>query len=135
MNALLTPIRRFADFRGRSSRREFWRFVLAVIIAEVVLAIADRALGFGYYERSWYSYQWGMAGMADWNGGFLTVIFWLAMLIPSLALAARRLHDANHSAAWMLLWFVPAIGWLVLLIFYLQQSWPVANRWGAPPVE
>jgi len=133
MNALLTPLRRYVDFRGRSSRREFWGFVVAVIVVEFLLAIVDHWLGFGYLQRSWYSYQWELVGMADWNGGFLTVAFWLGVLIPMLAVTVRRLHDGNHTGVWLLIAFVPLVGWLVLLIFYLQPSWPVTNRWGAPP--
>ena len=133
MNDLLKPIHRFADFRGRSDRTEFWVFVLTIIVVEAILAIIDQALGFGRLDRSWQTFNWGMAGMADWNGGFLSAIFWLAVLIPLISVSVRRLHDANHSGGWLLLCFVPVIGWLVLLIFYTQASWPVANKWGAPP--
>ena len=134
MNEMLTPIRRFADFRGRSDRSEFWLFVLFLVVAEAILAVIDQALGFGRLDRSWQMYNWGMAGMADWNGGFLSVIFWLGMLIPTLAVAVRRLHDANHSGGWLLLFFVPVLGWIVLLIFYTQATWPVVNKWGPPRV-
>jgi uncharacterized membrane protein YhaH (DUF805 family) len=129
---MFAPLRRFADFRGRSDRSEFWLFMLFLTVAWLILAVIDQALGFGRMDRSWEAYNWGLVGIADWNGGFLSVIFWLGMLIPSMAVAVRRLHDANHSGAWLLLFFVPVIGWLVLLIFYTQATWPVVNKWGPP---
>ncbi len=132
MTEMFAPLRRFADFRGRSDRSEFWLFMLFLTVAWLILAVIDQALGFGRMDRSWEAYNWGLVGIADWNGGFLSVIFWLGMLIPSMAVAVRRLHDANHSGAWLLLFFVPVIGWLVLLIFYTQATWPVVNKWGPP---
>ncbi|QJU58937.1 DUF805 domain-containing protein [Sphingomonas sp. AP4-R1] len=132
MNDLITPLRRYADFRGRSDRAEFWSFMLFLAIGWLVFATIDQMLGFGHLDRSWQTYNWGMAGMADWNGGFLSVMFWLGMLIPTIAVAVRRLHDANHGGGWLLLFFVPVIGWLVLLIFYTQATWPVVNQWGPP---
>ncbi|PZU07420.1 DUF805 domain-containing protein [Sphingomonas sp.] len=132
MTEMLTPIRRYADFRGRSDRGEFWLFMLFLIAGWLLFALIDQLLGFGRFDRNWQTYNWGLVGMADWNGGFLSMMFWLGMLIPTIAVAVRRLHDANHGAGWLLLFFVPVIGWLVLLIFYTQASWPVVNEWGAP---
>lgn len=132
MTEMLVPLRRYAEFRGRSDRAEFWTFMLFIIVGWTICATIDASLGFGRLDRSWQTFNWGMAGMADWNGGFLSAIFWLGMLIPALAVAVRRLHDANHSGAWLMLALVPVLGWLVLLIFYTQASWPVANRWGPP---
>jgi uncharacterized membrane protein YhaH (DUF805 family) len=129
---MLTPLRRYADFRGRSDRSEFWTFMLFLVVGYLIFALIDQMLGFGRLDRNWQTYNWGLVGMADWNGGFLSLMFWLGMLIPTMAVSVRRLHDANHSGGWLLLFFVPAIGWLVLLIFYTQASWPVINKWGAP---
>lgn len=128
---MLTPFRRYADFAGRSPRGEFWSFVLFLCVATWVLTIADAMLGFGgVVSREWIEGDAWTYAASSWSGGLLTKIFAVATIIPSLAVSARRLHDANHSGLWLLLLFVPGLGWLILLIFFLQRSWPIANHWG-----
>jgi len=62
----------------------------------------------------------------------LSVVYWLAILIPSLAVTVRRLHDSNLSGWWLLISFVP-FGGIVLLVFYILASTPGANRFGPNP--
>ena len=136
MEPMLLPLRRYADFRGRSARGEFWLFTLFVVVASAILALLDSSLHLGGgIAPVWDVTDWTAYGGYYWSGGLLTNLFSLTMLIPSLAVAARRLHDGNRSGWWLLLAFVPVFGWLALLIFYLQCSWPLSNRWGAPATE
>lgn len=130
---MIQPLRHYADFRGRSRRAEFWLFVLFVVAGCALLTLLDAGLGLGgVVERVWRTGGGSVLGAMQWRGGWLTLLFWLAMLIPSLAVTVRRLHDADRSGAWLLLLALPGIGWLVLLAFCLQRTWPVANRWGPP---
>ena len=133
MEPMLLPFRRYADFTDRSSRSEFWLFVLFLAVASSALTVVDTALGLGgHIDRVWSTSGGGVYAGTNWTGGLLTALFWLTTLIPSLAVSIRRLHDTNHSGWWLLLMFAPVFGWLALLIFYVQRSWPLPNRWGAP---
>ena len=133
MPAMFEPLRRFADFTGRSRRSAFWLFYLFVLVGMWLATWADVVLGLGgSIQRYWMTSGWSYYAGTQAQGGWLTLLFALAMLIPSLAVAVRRLHDGNRSGWWLLLSFVPMLGWLVLLFFYVQPSWPIDNRWGAP---
>lgn len=92
----------YVDFSGRATRTQFWLFVLFNMIVFFVLGII---LGF-----------FGDVGQ------IIGVICQLAVLLPSLAIAARRLRDCGFSPWWLLIGLVPFIGWIVLLIFYLLPS-------------
>lgn len=107
MKALMTyfvePIKsHYVDFSGRATRKQFWLFVLFYII---VMVVAGLLLGF----------------LGD-TGTILVRIFQLALLLPSLAIMARRLRDAGFSPWWLLIGLVPFIGGLVLFVFYLLPS-------------
>ena len=64
---------------------------------------------------------------------FITTLYALAVLIPGLAVSARRLHDTNRSGWWILTGLVPILGWIALLIFYVEDSRPGANQYGPNP--
>lgn len=130
---MLLPLRRYADFRRRASRSEYWLFVLFLIVASSICVAIDEATGLGgQVSGDWWTYGWGAGAAAQFTGGILTRLFSLAMLIPAFAVSVRRLHDTNRSGWWLMIGFVPLVGWLALLFFYVQPSWPLANRWGAP---
>ena len=65
----------------------------------------------------------------------LAGIFSLSMLIPFLAVSARRLHDSNKSGWVQLLLLLPVVGWIILLVFYCQESYSTDNRWGLNPTR
>ncbi len=67
--------------------------------------------------------------------GLLTSIFNLAVLIPSSAVSVRRLHEIDRTGWWVLIGLVPLIGWIVLLVFHVQDSRPGTNRYGPNPKE
>lgn len=120
--AVRSVLSNYATFSGRASRAEFWWWVLAVLLMSAVTQIADAfviapVLGF---ERG--------AGNA---GQPLSMLLSLIILLPALAVAARRLHDIGRSAWWLLLYLIPIVGGLVLLWFYTRPS-DDTNQWGAP---
>ena len=110
-------IKKYVVFSGRARRKEFWMFALFNFVISTVLSIIDNA-----------------AGLSNSTGsGVLGSIYSLAVLLPSLAVAARRLHDTNRSALWLLLIFVIVIGWIVLLVFSIQEGNAGDNQYGPDP--
>jgi uncharacterized membrane protein YhaH (DUF805 family) len=113
--------KRYADFQGRSGRREYWMFVLLVLlvaIASMVLVAILTAVG---------GKTVGSIGMLPY------LLFGLASLIPSFAVTFRRLHDTDRSAWWLLIGLIPLIGSITLLVFYCLPSTPGPNRFGPVP--
>lgn len=100
----------YVDFKGRATRKQYWLYVLFMFIAFLILAAV---LSF-----------FGKTGQIIFN------LCQLAIFLPSLAILARRLHDTNKSAWWLLLDLVPFIGGLVLFVFALLPSNEGENRFG-----
>ena len=94
-------LKQYAQFQGKTKRPDFWWFVLFYFIFGVVLGIIDSILGLH---------------------GVLNSIFSLALLVPTLAIGARRLHDIGKSGWWQLLVLVPIVGWIILIYFWVQKS-------------
>ena len=113
MNWYLEVLKKYAVFQGRAGRKEYWYFILFYILTYIVLAIID-----------------GMTGTFSDGIGLLSGLYSLATLIPSLAVAVRRLHDTNRSGWWLLISLVPIIGAIVLLVFMVQESQPGNNQYG-----
>ncbi|PXA83441.1 DUF805 domain-containing protein [Nostoc sp. 3335mG] len=168
MEWMILPLKRYAQFSGRSTRREFWMWILFYIICVIVLSIIDGALGLGGANRfgggalnapGTTGYGYG----ASTRGGLLTWIFGLAVLVPNIAVAVRRLHDTNRSGWWILMPMVPyligaicffaglygmggmtIIGSLlmfagfvcaiVLLVWYCMRGTAGPNRFGPDPL-
>ena len=120
MNWFMTVLRKYAVFEGRARRREYWFFVLFYILISVVLAVVDRMLGT-------YDETYGM--------GALGALFCLGLLIPSIAVGVRRLHDTGRSGWWLLIGFIPLIGMIVLIVFFVLDSQPGTNAYGPNPKE
>lgn len=118
MNWYLTVLKKYATFTGRATRSEYWYFVLFSAIISLVLVLLDKMTGT-------YDVQSGM--------GILSGVYSLAVLIPSVAVSVRRLHDIGRSGWWLLLAFIPLIGALVILYFSLQVSQPMTNQYGENP--
>jgi uncharacterized membrane protein YhaH (DUF805 family) len=93
--SIRTCFQKYVVFDGCASRSEYWWFVLFTFLASLVLGFVSDAL---------------------------SMLFSLAVLLPSLAVGARRLHDIDKSAWWLLLWLVPIIGWIVLIVFAVMES-------------
>ena len=118
MDWMLMPLRRYAEFSGRSRRKEYWMFTLLMFLVVIGLSIVERIVGLS-----------GTVGPY----GFLTLLFWLAVLVPSIAVGVRRLHDTNRSGWWLLIALVPLIGGIVLLVFYVSEGTRGPNDYGPDP--
>ena len=110
-------IKRAFDFGGRSSRKEFWMYTLFYFIFNVILTIVDRMLG------------WDITN----EYGVLTGLFMLILLIPSIAVLVRRLHDTGRSSWRILIILIPFIGVIVILVFAVLDSEPGSNSYGPNP--
>lgn len=118
MNWFLQALQKYATFSGRARRSEYWYFFLMYLLIFVLLAIVDGITGS-------FSAKSGV--------GLLSGVFALAMLLPSLAVGVRRLHDIGRSGWWLLIAFVPLIGGIVLLLFAVKVGTPGDNEYGAAP--
>ena len=110
MNWYLEVWKKFAVFDGRAGRSEYWFFTLFNVIIYVVLGIIGALIKFP----------------------FLPLIYLVAVLIPSLAVTVRRLHDTDRTGWWILLGIVP-FGGIVIFIFTVMGSTPGDNRYGSEP--
>jgi len=120
MSLMFEPLRRFAQFDGRSRRAEYWLFLLFTILADIVALL----LGGLFDNPPSPDAQPEMIAYA---------ILSLALLLPSLGVAVRRLHDTNRSGWWYLLIFLPIIGGIIILIFMLTPGVRGPNRYGPDP--
>ena len=109
MHWFLDPIQNhYVDCAGRIGRQEYWMFVLFSIIIQVALDIV----------------RLDMIGM----------LVSLGLLLPSLGLGARRLHDIGKSGWWLLLGFIPIVGWIILIVWLATKTDSAANEYGNPAV-
>ena len=135
------PLKKYAQFDGRSRRKEYWMYVLLLIVVGIVVGIVESILGLT-----------GMVGPY----GPISALFMLATLVPSLAVGVRRLHDTNRSGWWLLVGYGPfilylclmlagmlqiamivalvaLIGFIVLLVFMVLEGTKGPNQYGPDP--
>ena len=106
MNYFIGALKKYADFTGRARRQEYWMFVLIYMVINIVLAVLGLEL--------------------------ISALVGLGLLIPSISIAARRLHDTGRSGWWQLIVLIPIIGVIVLIVFLAQDSHD-ANNYGLNP--
>jgi uncharacterized membrane protein YhaH (DUF805 family) len=121
---MLMPLKRYADFSGRSRRKEYWMFTLGVIIVSVLFSV----LLIGTIDPS----GGGIGGISVVSIAIL-VIFSLAIFIPALAVQVRRFHDQDKSGWFVLLNFLPYIGGLIVLVMMCLEGTRGPNRFGPDP--
>ncbi|MDX1350013.1 MAG: DUF805 domain-containing protein [Putridiphycobacter sp.] len=107
----------YANFSGRARRQEYWMFTLFSILFSIALAIVDNVLGFTYGQGS----------------GLLGTVYSLAILIPSIAVGVRRLHDVNKSGWMLLIAFIPLIGAIWLIVLFATEGDSGSNQYGSDP--
>lgn len=101
MEYFIDPIKNhYVDFEGKVKRKPFWMFMLISFLITLALTIIGGVIGLQAIGS----------------------IFSLAVTLPSFAIGARRLHDTSRSGWWQLLWLLPIIGWIVLIVFWAQDS-------------
>jgi uncharacterized membrane protein YhaH (DUF805 family) len=111
MNNYVSVLKNYVGFGGRAARPEFWWFTLVNFIIVVVLDIVDVAI----------------------KTQAIVGVYELAVLLPSLAVLARRLHDTGKTAWWILIGLIPLIGAIVLIVFTCQPGTPGPNQHGENP--
>ena len=104
IESIQTCFQKYANFEGTARRSEYWWFALFLVVASMILGQISTTL---------------------------SIVFSLATLLPSIAVATRRLHDTDRSGWWQLISLVPIVGIIVLIVFLAQESRP--NRYGATP--
>lgn len=112
MEWYLKALKNYVGFEGRAQRMEYWMFTLFNAIIAMVLSLLVYVSEFLY---------------------FLVVIYYVAVLLPSLAVTVRRLHDTGKSGWWILISLVPLVGSIILLVFVCTDSQAGDNQYGANP--
>ncbi|WP_137181828.1 DUF805 domain-containing protein [Roseomonas sp. AR75] len=112
-DAVRTCLNKYGTFTGRARRSEFWFFWLFNVLVQSASSILD-AIVFSEIQP-------------------ITALTSLALLLPGLAVAVRRLHDNGRSGWWILIGLVPLVGWIVLLVWYLSRGGDGPNRFGPDP--
>jgi len=120
MNWYLHVLKNYATFSGRARRKEYWMFFLFNVLISLGLGVLDVVAG---------TYS------VEYETGFFSALYSLLVLIPSIAVSVRRLHDTNRSGWWVVISLIPIIGVLVLFVFTCLDSQPGTNRFGANPKE
>ena len=120
MNWYLYVLKNYATFSGRARRKEYWMFFLFNVLISLGLGVLDVVAG---------TYS------VEYETGFFSALYSLLVLIPSIAVSVRRVHDTNRSGWWVVISLIPIIGILVLFVFTCLDSQPGTNRFGANPKE
>ncbi|MEU0549197.1 DUF805 domain-containing protein [Micromonospora sp. NPDC005979] len=117
--AIKSVLSQYVGFAGRARRSEYWWFALFTVLVSIVTSVLDSALGLNFVDGS--------------SSGFIGLVVSLALLLPTLAVAVRRLHDTDKTGWWLLIALIPLIGAIVLIVFFVQDSTPGGNRFGPSP--
>lgn len=134
MEWMILPLKRYADFQGRSRRLEYWMFTLGMSLAAVLVFVP-----FFIFAGARGGLEHGGQPTGDPLAGASAVLlvalglFYLVILIPSLAVQVRRFHDQDRSGWLILLGLIPYIGGLILLVFMCLEGTHGPNRYGPDP--
>lgn len=122
MNWYLKVLKQYADFNGRARRQEYWMYTLINLLI----------IGALYVLMFMGGTDGGAMAMVAMG---LVAIYSMAILIPSVAVAVRRLHDVGKSGWMLLVGLIPFIGGIWLLVLYCTDSQPGDNEYGPNPKE
>lgn len=112
------------NFNGRAARSEFWWWILAIWVLNFLVQLLTGGLGI-------------LSGSSS-GSGFLSFIGWvisIILILATLAVGSRRLHDTNKSGWLQLLYLIPCVGWIVVFILCAQPGTQGDNAYGAPPAS
>ena len=118
MNWYLKVLKNYVGFSGRARRKEYWMFTLFSVIFAVAAMILDNVLGLA---------------SKDIGYGPIYAVYALALILPSIAVAARRLHDIGKSGWWQLIGIIPLIGAIVLIVWLVREGEHGDNAYGPDP--
>jgi len=111
MQSVQTVLGNYANFDGRSGRAEFWWWMLAYFIGALIIGAIGTAMG---------------------GGGILRGLYFLALIVPNVAVGIRRFHDIGKEAWWVILMFIPIVNLIIALIFLTKPS-DGPNQYGEAP--
>lgn len=120
--------RNYATFSGRAQRSQYWWWVLATWVGSLVITVID-SIAFGTVTRGAGSFS------AQTDFAPLTIIFSLGIILPTLAVAVRRLHDIDSSGWWLLIGLIPLVGTILLIVWFATKGTMGDNRFGADPLD
>ena len=120
MKYFVLALKRYADFSGRSTRPEYWYFFLFNLIFAIAAMLLDSMLGLNF---NYVPY------------GYIYVLYGIAMLLPGLSAAVRRLHDIDKSGWWILISLIPFVGAIWLLVLLASTGTEGPNRYGDNPAH
>ena len=120
MNWYIEVLKKYTEFSGRSRRKEYWYFVLFNFIVSFLFIGVDVILGTFNSEAGY---------------GVFNTAYSLAVLLPTIGVGIRRLHDIGKSGWWLLIGLIPLIGAIVLIVFFVKDSQPGENQYGPNPKE
>jgi uncharacterized membrane protein YhaH (DUF805 family) len=112
--AVTKALQNYVQFEGRAFRSEYWWFALFNVLCLVAATLIDTLLG---------------------DATIVEILVSLGLLLPGLAVGARRLHDTDRSGWWLLLGLIPVIGGIVLIVWFATPGTPGPNRFGADPLQ
>lgn len=113
MEWYLKVINNYVGFSGRARRKEYWMFMLVNILIALAIGIVEGLFG---------------------SPGIIGGLYSLAVFLPSLAVAVRRLHDTGRTGWWLLVLFIPVIGVFIYLFFMVIEGEPGDNEYGRDPI-
>jgi uncharacterized membrane protein YhaH (DUF805 family) len=116
--------KKYAEFSGRATRKEYWMFTLF-----------DQLITWGLYIpllMSDYEAEGSEMGALTAFSTLIILIYSVAVFLPRLAVSVRRLHDSGKSGFMVLLGIIPMIGGIIMLVMLVQESDPGENEYGYP---
>jgi uncharacterized membrane protein YhaH (DUF805 family) len=122
MSWYLNAIKKYATFKGRARRKEYWMFLLFNLIFMAVAVLLDSVTGLSFKIQD-----------ISMGYGIISVVYLLFTLLPGLALLVRRMHDQDKSGGWIFITLVPAIGSIWMLILMFTPGTVGQNRFGEDP--
>ena len=117
MQWYIEVLRKYTVFEGRARRKEYWIFALISALILIFLSLIDEMTGWKVWE----------------DEGVLSLVYSIAVFVPTLAVVVRRLHDTDRSGWWILIALIPLVGAIVLLVFLILKGNEGDNRFGPDP--
>lgn len=139
IESIKTVLSKYAVFNGRARRSEYWWYTLAVAIVSTILYIAFIVPGLtAYTAATMDAAATGSTTVPAMPGSLMAgyavlSLINLALLLPSLGVTVRRLHDTDRSGFWIFLGLVPVVGGIILIVWEATAGTPGPNRFGPDP--
>jgi uncharacterized membrane protein YhaH (DUF805 family) len=129
VEAIKAGLSKYVTWQGRASRSEFWFFFLFAFLSMIVATIIDGILGTTFKVVN------PMTGLQQSAGyGYVYALVGLALFLPNLSVAVRRLHDTGRSGWWYWIVLIPLVGIILLIVWWATQGTTGSNEYGEDPL-